>query len=57
MVKDMANALESHGIKQPVTFPIRAAFVGQSLEALEYLIDNVCIFWFYYVFFIESIDA
>ena len=50
MVKEMAKTLNRNSIGQPVTFPIRAAFVGQSLEALEYLIDNVCIFKFFLCF-------
>ncbi|XP_071519735.1 protein FAM151B isoform X2 [Panulirus ornatus] len=41
MVKEMLGTLEANGIAQPVTFPIRAAFVGRSLEPLEWLLDNV----------------
>lgn len=41
MVQEMAKTLEAANIAQPVTFPIRAAFVGRSIDALEWLIDNV----------------
>jgi len=41
MVEEMKEALERNSIVQPVTFPIRAAFLGASLENLEWLIENV----------------
>ncbi|CAL4173169.1 unnamed protein product, partial [Meganyctiphanes norvegica] len=40
MVEDMNQVLEDNQIKQSVTFPIRAAFVNNSLETLEWLLDN-----------------
>ncbi|KAG7161241.1 protein FAM151B-like isoform X2 [Homarus americanus] len=41
MVEEMSDTLEANSIAQPITFPIRAAFVGQSLESLEWLVDNI----------------
>ncbi|XP_050702468.1 protein FAM151B-like [Eriocheir sinensis] len=36
----MVQALDTHAITQPVTFPIRAAFVPHSIENLEWLLEN-----------------
>ena len=47
MALKMAERLTENSVGQPITFPIRAAFVGKSLKALEYLIDNVSFFIFF----------
>ncbi|XP_069946122.1 protein FAM151B isoform X2 [Cherax quadricarinatus] len=39
MVEEMSDTLEKNTITQPITFPIRAAFIGRSLESLEWLVD------------------
>ncbi|XP_069989992.1 protein FAM151B isoform X2 [Penaeus vannamei] len=41
MVEEMVATLEKNNITQPITFPIRAAFVGESLENLEWLLDSI----------------
>ncbi|XP_042868540.1 protein FAM151B-like [Penaeus japonicus] len=41
MVEEMVTTLEKNNISQSITFPIRAAFVGESLENLEWLLDSV----------------
>jgi len=41
MVVEMKEVLEKNEIAQPVTFPVRAAFVGASIEHLEWLVENV----------------
>lgn len=44
MVEEMVATLEKNNITQPITFPIRAAFVGESLDNLEWLLDSVSTF-------------
>lgn len=41
MTEEMAALLESKSVAQPVTFPIRAAFVPRSIENLDWLVENV----------------
>lgn len=41
MVEEMSDTLEKNTITQPITFPIRAAFIGRSLESLEWLVDAI----------------
>ncbi|KAK3863553.1 hypothetical protein Pcinc_030703 [Petrolisthes cinctipes] len=41
MLQEMARTHEILNIAQPVTFAIRACFVGRSIDALEWLIENV----------------
>nr|XP_045596747.1 protein FAM151B-like isoform X1 [Procambarus clarkii] len=41
MVQEMSDTLEKNNITQPITFPIRAAFIGRSLVSLEWLVDTI----------------
>jgi len=41
MVEEMKEVIEKNEIAQPVTFPVRAAFLGASLENLEWLVEKV----------------
>ncbi|XP_076046295.1 protein FAM151B isoform X2 [Oratosquilla oratoria] len=41
MMKEMCDVLERNNIAQPITFPIRAAFVNNSLDTLEWLAYQV----------------
>ncbi|XP_063853732.1 protein FAM151B-like isoform X1 [Scylla paramamosain] len=40
-VDRMCEILDTHSVTQPVTFPIRAAFLPLSLEVLEALLDQI----------------
>ncbi|KAK7069768.1 hypothetical protein SK128_015090 [Halocaridina rubra] len=40
-VEEMVTTLEEKNVAQPVTFPIRAAFVPRSLDNLDWLVETV----------------
>lgn len=40
-VKLMVDTIERNHVTQPVTFPVRAAFVERSIDSLSWLLDTV----------------
>ena len=41
MIQEMIDTLKRNRIRQPITFPIRAAFVSNSLDNLDMLMKAV----------------